>query len=203
MNYTRNYVSNMEILKIADVFSNLPDISTARLLLRKLKLEDAKDMFEYASDPEVTKDLAWPTHSSIDNAQTFIKKVLSKYADNDVSEWGVTLKDSGKLIGTCGFLWWRPEHAKAEIGYAISRQYWGRGLMTEAVGAVMNFAFSRMKLHRLEAQCTDTNIASEKVLIKCGMKFEGIHRDVVYEKGGFRSLKSYAILADEFLMDRI
>lgn len=187
----------MEILKIEEIFSDLPELETPRLLLRKLRAEDAADMFEYASDPEVAKDVTWEAHRSIEDSGNFIASVLEKYAKKAASEWGVVLKETGRLVGTCGFVWWRPEHAKAEFGYALSRKYWGRGLMTEAAAAVIAFGFDKMKLHRLEARCIITNTGSEKVMLKNGMKYEGLLRDVVYEKGGFRSLKLYSLLAEE------
>ena len=188
----------MEILKIEDIFGDLPELETPRLILRKLKAEDAEDMFEYASDPEVARDVTWPPHKHIDDPVAFLNSVLQKYSKKEVEGWGVALKESGKLIGTCGFVWWKPEHAKAEIGYALSRKYWGRGLMTEAVTAVMDFGFDKMKLNRLEARCTAANIGSEKVMRKNGMKYEGILRDVLYVKGAFMTLKSYSILRSEF-----
>lgn len=188
----------MEILKIEDVFSDLPELETPRLLLRKLKLEDAADMFEYASDPEVAKDVTWEPHRSIEDSRGFLASVVRKYADKKTSEWGLALKENGKLVGTCGFVWWKPEHAKAEFGYALSRKYWGLGLMTEAAAAVIAFGFEKMKLHRLEARCITTNFGSEKVMLKNGMKYEGLLRDVVYEKGGFKSLKTYSLLKEEY-----
>ncbi len=188
----------MEILKIGDVFGDLPELVTPRLLLRKLKLEDASDMFEYASDPEVAKDVTWEAHRTVADSLGFLNSVVQKYAKKETSEWGLVLKENGKLVGTCGFVWWRPEHARAEFGYALSRKYWGRGLMTEAAAAVIAFAFGRMKLHRLEARCIITNTGSEKVMLKNGMKYEGLLRDVVYEKGGFKSLKLYSLLKEEY-----
>lgn len=188
----------MEILKIADVFGDLPELETPRLLLRKLRLEDAAAMFEYASDPEVARDVTWEAHRAIEDSRGFLNSVIQKYAKKETSEWGLVLKENGKLVGTCGFVWWRPEHAKAEFGYALSREYWGRGLMTEAAAAVIAFGFEKMKLHRLEARCITTNTGSEKVMLKNGMKYEGLLRDVVYEKGGFKSLKLYSLLKEEY-----
>jgi len=188
----------MEILKIEDVFGDLPELRTPRLVLRKLKLEDAADMFEYASDPEVARDVTWEPHRTIEASRGFLDSVVQKYINGRTSEWGLVLKESGKLVGTCGFVWWKPEHAKAEFGYALSRKYWGKGLMTEAAAAVMAFGFEKMKLHRLEARCIVTNTGSEKVMLKNGMKYEGLLRDVVYEKGGFKTLKLYSILAGEW-----
>lgn len=188
----------MEIPEIAALFGDLPDLETSRLLLRKLRPGDAEDMFEYASDPEVARDVTWEAHASVESSRAFIDFVVRKYAEKKVSEWGVVLREGGKLIGTCGFVYWRPDHGRAEIGYALSRKYWGRGLMTEAVAAVMAFAFDKMKVHRLEARCIDSNAGSEKVMIKSGMKYEGTMRDCVFEKGRFKTLKMYSILEGEY-----
>lgn len=188
----------MEILKIEDVFGDLPELQTPRLLLRKVRPEDAADMFEYASDPETTREVTWETHTSIEASKAFIDYTIKKYVNKQVSEWGLVLKENNKFIGTCGFVYWNPAHAKAEIGYALSRKYWGRGLMPEAVAAVMKFGFEKMKLHRLEARCNDTNPGSERVMIKSGMKYEGLLRDSMCEKGSFKNLKMYAILEGEY-----
>lgn len=187
----------MEILKVADAFGNLPELNTPRLLLRRVRLEDAADMFEYASDPEVTKELTWETHRTIENSKEFLNFTIGKYGRGEVSDWGIVLKENNKFIGMCGFVWWLPQHAKAEIGYVLSRKYWGRGLMPEAVGAVMNFGFEKMKLHRLQARCNAPNTGSERVMLKCGMKYEGLARDVVFEKGMFKNVKTYARLSSD------
>jgi len=184
----------MRILKIEDVFKDLPELTTPRLLLRKLRQEDAEDMFDYASDPEVAKEVTWDAHRSPGDSLGFINFNLGKYGRGEVADWGLVLKENGKLIGTMGFVWWKPDHAKAELGYAMSRKYWGRGLMTEAVKAVMDFGFRFMKLNRLEARCNDTNPGSERVMVKCGMKYEGLLRQAMWEKGAFKNLKLYSVL---------
>ncbi len=187
----------MEALKVEDVFRDLPELHTPRLLLRRVRLEDAADMFEYASDPEVTKEVTWDTHKAIKEAEGFLRFTVEKYGRGEVSDWGIVLKENNKFIGMCGFIWWLPQHAKAEIGYVLSRKYWGRGLMAEAVGAVMDFGFDKMKLHRLQARCNEPNTGSERVMQKCGMKYEGLARDVVFEKGMFKNVKTYARLSSD------
>jgi len=187
----------MRILKIEEVFKDLPELNTQRLLLRKLRPEDAENIFEYASDPQVAKEVTWDAHRSPADSLEFVKFNLGKYERGEVADWGLVLKENNKLIGTIGFVWWRPAHAKAELGYAMSRTYWGRGLMPEAAKAVMDFGFGRMKLHRVEARCNVTNPASERVMMKCGMKYEGLLRGAIWEKGVFKDLKIYSILDSE------
>nr|WP_273333628.1 GNAT family N-acetyltransferase [Dictyoglomus turgidum] len=91
-------------------FKNFPVLETSRLVLRKLFLEDAQDIFDYAKDLEV-----------------------NKYEKEGYGDWGIEYKENKKIIGTCGFVWWDRKNYKAEIGYVLSRKYWNQGLMTEAV----------------------------------------------------------------------
>ena len=187
----------MEILKVEDVFKDLPELNTQRLLLRRVRLGDAADMFEYASDPEVTRELTWQTHRTIEDSKAFLDFTMGKYGRGEVSDWGIVLKETNKFIGMCGFVWWRPEHAKAEVGYVLSRKYWGRGLMSEALAAMIDFAFDRMRLNRLELACVDTNIGSERVMQKNGLKYEGLSREAVFEKGRFKNHKRYSLLRSD------
>ena len=190
-----------------EIFAELPALETERLRLRKLRLEDAEDMFEYASDPELTKHLVWVAHQEIRDTRDYIKTVLDRYRRGLVSSWGVEHRNDRRLIGTCGYISWVPlgnlgRHARAEIGYARSRRYWGQGLMPEAVNAVISFGFRKMKLNRIQATCQVGNLASERVLEKVGMKFEGVLREYMYAKGAYRDLKMFSILRSEWTEDR-
>ncbi|MEW5905625.1 MAG: GNAT family N-acetyltransferase [Elusimicrobiota bacterium] len=183
---------------IEALFGNPPEMETARLLLRRFRPEDAPDVFDYASDPEVARTVTWDPHRSIDASRGFIDYTLRSYAERRTIELAVVLKETGRVIGSCGFVKWSPGNGRAEIGYALSRKYWGRGLMTEAVAALMDYAFGSMKVHRLEANCIHDNAGSEKVMIKNGMKYEGTMRDCVFQKGVFKTLKMYSILEGEY-----
>ncbi|MDJ0554147.1 MAG: GNAT family protein [Microcoleaceae cyanobacterium MO_207.B10] len=180
------------------LFANLPTIETDRIIIRKMCLNDADDMFEYASDPEVSKYTGWYTHYSIEDTKLFLHHVINSYLNNQVSSWGIVHKLDEKFIGTLGFIAWNIEHARGEIGYALSRKYWGKGYMTEVVNAIIYFGFSRMMLNRIEARCAIQNIASARVMEKVGMKYEGILRQHMFMKGKYRDLKIYSITKDEF-----
>jgi ribosomal-protein-alanine N-acetyltransferase len=185
-------------MEIKEIFSNLPQLETKRLILRKMTLADAQGIFEYASDPELTKYTEWDYHKSIEDSVNFLKSVIQKYENQEISEWGVILKEYNKFIGTCAYLWWQPAHNRTEIGYTLSRKYWGRGLMTEAVKEVMKFGFEQMELNRIEGRCFVENTASQRVLEKVGMKFEGILRAQLLVKGVYRNVKLYSILRKEY-----
>jgi Acetyltransferases, including N-acetylases of ribosomal proteins len=185
-------------MKIEDIFSNIPILYTKSLILKKMTLKDAEDLFEYASDPEVTKYVTWAPHKSIDDSIDFLKSVLRRYENNEVSEWGIVYKENNKFIGTCGYVLWVPVHSLAEIAFALSREYWGKGLMTEAVKEVIKYGFEKMNLNRIYAKCFVENIGSQKVLEKVGMKFEGILREQMFIKSKFSDMKIYSILSKEY-----
>ncbi|MBI3975534.1 MAG: GNAT family N-acetyltransferase [Armatimonadetes bacterium] len=187
-----------EAAEIAAVFGDLPVLETQRLLLRKLILEDVPDVFAYASDPEVARFTTWEAHQTIDDSRRFLEWVAEQYVTFQVAPWGVVHKGGRRIIGTCGYMWWRPGHARAEIAYAIGRNYWNQGLTTEAVREVIRFGFERMRLNRIEARCMVENVASERVMQKAGMTFEGVLREQMYVKGRYDDLKLYSILKREY-----
>lgn len=117
-------------METKDVFGNLPTLETGRLVLRKVTLGDGRDFFEYASDPEVARYTTWEPHQSIEDSLSFLRLVLERYDNQRVATWGVEHKRDQKFIGTCGFLYWAVPDARAEVAYALSRKYWGQGLMT-------------------------------------------------------------------------
>jgi [ribosomal protein S5]-alanine N-acetyltransferase len=114
-------------MKLLDILAYLPTIETERLLLRKITLNDANDMFEYASDPQVSEYTTWSTHDSIEDSKYFLKTLVKMYKRRELVDWGIVHKAEKKFIGTCGFVEWRMTHSRAEIGYALSRKYWSEG----------------------------------------------------------------------------
>jgi len=185
-------------LEVINLFSNLPTIETERIILRKMSLNDAKDMFEYAQDPTISKYTGWYPHNSIQDSKLFLRYTINSYKNNQVSNWGIVHKADQKFIGTAGFIDWNIEHARAEIGYTLSRKYWGKGYMTEVVNAIIYFGFRTMILNRIEARCIIENIASARVMEKVGMKYEGVLRECMFMKGKYRDLKIYSIIKEEF-----
>jgi len=185
-------------LTIEDIFGNLPHLETERLLLRKLCQDDAYDLFAYGRDPEVTKYLLWEPHRTVHDSVQFIEWAIRQYDAGEIAPWGIELKETGKLIGTSGFYTWTPRHRRAEIGYALARPFWRMGLMTEAVRAILDFGYCVMDLNRVEARCFTANVASARVMEKCGMKFEALLREQELIKGRFEDLNAYAILRREW-----
>ncbi|WP_050614717.1 GNAT family N-acetyltransferase [Bacillus testis] len=185
-------------MRIEEMYSQLPELETERLLLRKLTAADTNDMYEYTSNENVSAYVTWDRHQSPADTDRFIQFVLNQYRGQKIAPWGIEYKQDKKLIGTIDFVKWNPAHYTAEIGYAISQRYWGQGITTEAAQAVIEFGFTNMRLQRIQARCLSENIGSEKVMVKCGMRYEGTLRKSMHVKGKQRDIKVYSILFDEY-----
>jgi ribosomal-protein-alanine N-acetyltransferase len=159
-----------------------------------MTLEDAADIFDYAHDLEVTRYVLWQPHRSIDDSQQFLASVVAGYEHLYLADWGIVHKGDRKLIGSCGFHGWRPEHARASLGYVLARAYWGQGYTTEAARAVVAFGFEQMQLNRIQADCHVNNLASARVMEKIGMRCEGILRQYRFVKGAYWDFKRHSIL---------
>jgi ribosomal-protein-alanine N-acetyltransferase len=185
-------------MKIEDIYHDLPTLETERLLLRKFTLDDAEDVFDYASEPDVSRFVPWEAHQSIDDSYNFIDYVLKQYEAGKLAPWAIVFKRNGKVIGTIDFVAWFPHHFRAEIGFILSKEYWGQGLIVEAAAKVIQFGFERMELNKIEASCMVENIQSQRVLQKLGMRFEGISRQKYFIKGKFWDMVNYSLLKSEY-----
>ncbi len=152
-------------------------IETDRLILRQFRIEDAEDMYKnWASDPEVTKFLTWPPHASVDITKGLLSQWVSRYEDGGYFNWVMELKENGKAIGNISVVSLNEKVESADIGYCMSRAYWGKGLMPEALKAVMDYLFDVVGLNRVAACHDANNPKSGRVMDKAGMKLEGILR---------------------------
>jgi len=180
-------------------YKGTPQLETERLILRRLRSEDENDIFEYASDEEVSRFVFWNTHRSIEDSRNFISFTLGRYDRDEAGEWGIVLKEEDKLIGTIGFTGFDARSRRAEIGYVLSRKYWGQGIMPEALNRLLEFAFTEMDLNRIECSYVSPNEKSGRVMQKVGMSYEGTAREKVFFKGRFWDLKQYAILKSDWV----
>jgi ribosomal-protein-alanine N-acetyltransferase len=187
---------------LESLLPNLPEIVSERLILRRMTMDDAGDVFDYARDPEVARFTIWDAHRTIQDTEAFIASVIEGYARRDVATWGVVHRAEGRLIGTCGYNGWNRVHSRAELGYAFGRGYWNRGLATEAVQALIGFGFTRVNFNRIEAFCVPENVASARVMEKAGMVYEGLLRQSYLVKGVYRDLKIYSILREDYFSNQ-
>lgn len=146
-------------------------LETDRLMLRPITLDDAEDLFEYASDPENTRH-TFPTHQSIEETEWVISNL---FMSSPLGNFAIELKENGKMIGTCD-LRVNESEKSAELAYAINKKYWGNGYAPEAAKRLLELAFQDLKIERLWAKFSSKNPASGRVMEKIGMEKEGILR---------------------------
>ena len=180
------------------LFSHIPALETDRLTLRGMRVSDAPDMYEYARRPSVTEYLTWEPHASVEETRQYLTYVGQRYRTGDFYDWSVVDKESGHMIGTCGFTSFNCPADSAEIGYVLSPAYQGRGLGTEAVRRVLEFGFEELNLHRIEAHFIQGNDASRRLMERVGMTFEGFARESMKIKGKYRTIGTCAILRSEY-----
>jgi ribosomal-protein-alanine N-acetyltransferase len=184
---------------VVEYFRDLPQLTTSRLILRRLKKTDYHDMYEYASDPEVTRYLTWEPHPDLLYTLRYLSYITTRYRTGDFSDWAVIWKQTGQMIGTCGFTSFCYAHNGAEIGYVLHRSFWGQGIAPEAVRAVLRAGFLDLNIHRIEAHFMEGNDRSRRVMEKVGMTFEGMQRESMFIKNGYRTVGVCAILAPEYI----
>ncbi len=180
------------------IFSQIPTLSTERLVLRRLLPTDAEDMYAYARRFEVTEFLLWYPHESCAYTKRYLEYLQGRYDMGLYYDWGITPGKDGPMIGTCGFTSLDAASNSGEVGYVLNPDHWGSGLATEAVSAVLDFGFTQLSLHRIEARYLGGNEASRRVMERCGMTFEGMARDAMRVHGVYRDVGTCAILSHEY-----
>lgn len=184
-------------MQIEDIYRDLPKLETERLILRKISLEDIDDIHTYASNPEVSEYVFWEAHETRSATVEYVKMILALYEEGKIAPWGIQCKKDNKLIGTVDFVSWQPQHKTAEIGYALSMDYWGRGIATEAAKELIRFGMNEMELVRIQAKALVANKGSERVMEKAGMNYEGILRKFIFIKGAHYDVKMYSIIRED------
>ena len=175
-------------------FLGTPTLETERLILRKLNIFDAQDVFDYAKEPQVASYVTWEPHKTIEESVQFIKWLIERTERDEAGDWGIELKENRKIIGSRGFRSCDFKNSCGILGYWIGKDYWGRGLMTEALKRIIKFSFEDLKINRIEAMHVPDNIASGKVMEKAGMAYEGYLRQKIFAKGIYRDVKIYSIV---------
>jgi [ribosomal protein S5]-alanine N-acetyltransferase len=147
-----------------------PILETRRLRLRLPTLEDAAGVAAYASDPDVARYVSWPLHRSLADAETFLTYAIGAIEKDIEHNWVIVDRATSSVAGTIGL---RVQAHRRELGYALARRWWGRGVATEAAEAVVAWALAQVGVFRVWAVCDVDNVASARVLEKIGMQREG------------------------------
>ena len=175
-------------------FNPFPLLSTERLNLRRISDEDEKEIFFLRSDKEMLQFLDRDPAQSIDEAREWIRMINKGIDDNQYIAWAIALKNDPLLIGTITFWNVKYEHYRAEIGYALHPLFQGRGLMNEAMTAVINYGFDSLKLHSIEANVNPSNAPSIRLLERSGFIREAYHRENYYYNGHFLDSAIYSLI---------
>lgn len=176
-------------------FTPFPELKTHRLLLRKLEKTDANEMFFLRSNENVLRYLGKEPAKTIAEAEEFISKINKAIDENESILWGITfLNDPSTIIGTICLWNFKKEHYRGEIGYILHPDHWRKGIMKEAINSVVDYGFSVLGLHSIEALLSAKNIASSSVLESTGFIKEAHLKESFYFNGRFEDTAIYSKL---------
>ena len=160
-------------------------IETERLILRRFTLEDADKMYHnWASDPEVTRFLMWPTHSDVEVTREVLTEWIAAYENPDKYEWCIARKENDEPVGSIGVVHCNEKASSMEVGYCISKSCWHQGITSEALAAVMEYLLEEVGANRIESRHDPRNPHSGAVMKKCGMKYEGTRIQADWNNSG-------------------
>ncbi|MFY0256100.1 GNAT family N-acetyltransferase [Chitinophaga sp. 30R24] len=177
---------------------HLPVINTGDLVLRPIEDKDAAALFRLFSDDAVTKYMDIDSFANISEATHIIRFFRESQEREEGLRWAISFAWRGELIGTCGYHRISKTHFKAEIGYDLLPEYWGKGVMKEAVSHMLQYGFNEMQFNRIEAFVDPENLASSQLLSRLGFQYEGFLRDAFFEKGKFVNAQLYSLLRREY-----
>jgi ribosomal-protein-alanine N-acetyltransferase len=164
------------------VFDTFPHLETERLALRELRSDDAESLFAVLGDEEVTEFYDDEVFRDVSEASEQIEAWAAGFRTRRGVRWGIAQRENGEIIGTCGYYGFHRRHKRAGIGYELARSFWQQRIMTEALGAIIEFGFKRIGLNRIEAVVMVENEGSVKLLEGLGFHQEGVLRE--YENWG-------------------
>lgn len=180
-------------------FGSFPVLETESLLLRRITAADAKALYAILSNEEVTRYYDDDPFRSIASAEDQIEAWENGYGRRAVVRWGIVRKADGRLAGTCGMYGFHSLHLRASVGYELDPSYWRRGVMTEALGRVVEYGFGELGLRRLQAFVMPDNTGSVRLLRKLGFKSEGTLREYeTWGSKGFVDLSCYSLIRREW-----
>ncbi len=184
--------------KLRRALLNSIPIETERLILRYIRPEDAHDMYEYASLPEVSEFLLWSPHINVSATLGYIESLQKRYHRGLYGDWAVVLKENDKMIGTCGYANINTAAMTCEIGYVLSPEYWGKGYMTEAVNAVLDLSFEKLGFKEAVLRIIAQNSASIRLAKRCGFRHVETNAAEMEIKGAKRDIAHFSMTNNEY-----
>ncbi|MBS1523327.1 MAG: GNAT family N-acetyltransferase [Bacteroidetes bacterium] len=165
------------------IFPPFTNLFTERLVLRELQAKDADQIFKIRTDPRVNEFLDREPTKSVDDSLKFINNILKNHEKQNAIMWAITLKNEPQLIGTAVYWHIVKEEDRAELGYEMLPEYFGQGIMREALTEMIRFGFETMQLKTIVAETRADNLRSVNALEKCGFEQNGLMDDryLVYQ----------------------
>jgi len=185
-------------MTVDDAFTYFPTLTTNRLRLWQIVPGDAESLFAIRSDYETMKFFGREPHETLDETKDVIRQTEERYTRKEALRWGITLRGEDRLIGSCSLFHLDEGFHRAETGYELNRAFWGKGIMTEAMSAILTFGFSELGLHRIEANIDIANERSKNLLLKLGFTYEGNLRQRFLFRGKFEDEHYFGLLNHEW-----
>ncbi|WP_420644158.1 GNAT family N-acetyltransferase [Candidatus Leptofilum sp.] len=180
--------------------ATFPQLETERLVLREFRLDEADRaaLFRIFSDGRVTRFYNLKTFTEPDEAQRLLTKRHDRFWQGRGVRWAIVPRGQDELIGSCGFNELNYKKKVGELGYELARPYWQRGIMTEAVSAIISYGLAHLPMERIEAWVMPQNRASANLLLKLGFQSEGVLERKGYWDGRFHDLELFSLLAEQW-----
>ncbi|MBH9964835.1 GNAT family N-acetyltransferase [[Bacillus] enclensis] len=185
------------------IYYGTPSIETERLLLQKFTLTNTLAAFDnWLSDERVSDNRVSAAHQSVSETKERVNRILSDYESEEFCYWAIKLKESGELIGEIDLYDMEEATGNCEVSYSLGYRWWNKGYSTEALRAVVEFGFTKMKLHKISAAHNTDNPASGRIMNKAGMMQEGTIRDMIRNsKNQYKDCAVYGILQEDYFSE--
>lgn len=193
----------MHSMTLDGAFAHLATLTTDRLRIRQMQPSDAEAIFTFKSDPNVTKHYGQQPQQTIEETRAWVQRNLTDFERHGSIMWALTLKDEDRAIGECCLWNFDSGYHCAEIGYELHPAYWHKGIMTEALSAILTYGFEILELHRIEANPLAINEASQNLLQKLGFKHEGTLRQRYFYQDRFFDQLYFGLLGEEWMDRRV
>ena len=174
-----------------------PEQVTKRLKLRALGEKDLADLLSIFSNPHTMKYYGSDVISSLEEVEGMLMSFRKGFENQQAIRFGIECLETGQLIGTCGFHNWGKRVNRIEIGYELKHEEEGKGYMTEALTAIISFAFRELQMNRIGALIHPENTPSRKLVKNLGFQEEGLLRDYAYANGNYMDLIMHSLLKEE------
>lgn len=177
-----------------NAYQNFPELQTSRLMLRAVEITDARSYFDILSNESVMRYFGMFPLTHIEESLRLIDGFKTGFLEGRMIRWAIVDKETGELLGTCGFHSINKHSRRAEIGYELGEAYWHKGYCSEALGAIIAYGFNHLNFHRIEALVYPENIPSQKVLEHFSFKHEGLLKEHTYFRHVYQDLNLFALI---------